>query len=328
MLGGQRPGCEPLWEKIAARQLERRRNAEEENIKLRQLLKLQVKEAKNLKRVLKRRTKLEMMEKFMGSKLHEDRIYRSPGDNPQVFQELLRDTDSLYISVDKLFLEKGLYDLPCPGRWRQARGNVSNGMFLELTQKTVVPFDRQATDKAMWACLGLADWQGLQSVKDMGKQIHFHAHHTEEAGDTRMSSFFAKTSSSISSLRGVQIRKAVRKYEEADRTVFISQGLVEPKLAGDTDFPGFHTHTTLRLVVQQVDHLASGQGSVSLIESHFSASRFSQGLAAAREICSSTNLDMGVTIWDEAISRISHRVEALLIDETCKKVEGPYSAAP
>jgi hypothetical protein len=49
-----------MWETIAARQLERRQQAEEENAKLRDMVQMQVQEARNLRRVLKRRTKIDV----------------------------------------------------------------------------------------------------------------------------------------------------------------------------------------------------------------------------------------------------------------------------
>ncbi|KAI9990568.1 hypothetical protein PInf_018122 [Phytophthora infestans] len=63
-----------------------------------------------------------------------------PDDNAQVFEEMLQDTDELYVGVDELFLAKGLYDLPCPGRRRDVKRNVTNGLFLELLHLHVVPF--------------------------------------------------------------------------------------------------------------------------------------------------------------------------------------------
>jgi hypothetical protein len=49
-----------LWQSIAARQLEQRVRAERKNIKLRRMMEMQVQEARSLRRLLKRRTKLEV----------------------------------------------------------------------------------------------------------------------------------------------------------------------------------------------------------------------------------------------------------------------------
>ncbi|GMF28394.1 unnamed protein product [Phytophthora lilii] len=60
-----RPLKRPVWQQIAAGQLERRRKAEQDNAQLRAMVQVQMEEARNLKRLLKRRTKLEYAEKSM-----------------------------------------------------------------------------------------------------------------------------------------------------------------------------------------------------------------------------------------------------------------------
>lgn len=49
-----------IWRRVALTQFDRRRNAEAENASLREMVALQVLEAKNLRRVLKRRTRIEV----------------------------------------------------------------------------------------------------------------------------------------------------------------------------------------------------------------------------------------------------------------------------
>ncbi|KAG1688668.1 hypothetical protein DVH05_027487 [Phytophthora capsici] len=50
-----------LWKKIAQRQLSQRQSSEEENAKLRQMMGMQVREARNLRQMLTRRPKLEVL---------------------------------------------------------------------------------------------------------------------------------------------------------------------------------------------------------------------------------------------------------------------------
>ncbi|KAL3670609.1 hypothetical protein V7S43_003801 [Phytophthora oleae] len=57
-----------MWKLVSIRQLGRRRKAEEENVRLREMLELQVEEAKCLQRLLKRRRKIQMMEEILGMK--------------------------------------------------------------------------------------------------------------------------------------------------------------------------------------------------------------------------------------------------------------------
>lgn len=60
MLGRNGPRRGSMWQEIAERQLERREKSEKENAKLRAMLNVQIHEAKNLRRVLKRRSKIEV----------------------------------------------------------------------------------------------------------------------------------------------------------------------------------------------------------------------------------------------------------------------------
>ncbi|KAG7382267.1 hypothetical protein PHYBOEH_010553 [Phytophthora boehmeriae] len=312
---GPRPRS--FWEDIAARQLERRQQSEQENLKLREMLHIQAQEAKNLKRLLKRRTKIKMMEEMLGVKRQKVLQYSVPKDNPQVFAAMLQDIDELYVGTDALFATKGLYDLPCPGRRRYANRDISLGTFLELTQRNVVPFGLRETEKALWKTLSQVGFQNLKSVGDIAKKVHFHAFHVEELNNTTKMSFFAETTWQDRHLKGADFRSVARKYVESDRVVFICKTLVEPRLLDKRKNAGFQTRTTLRIVVREdSDGLAQNEG-VSIIDSHFSATRYDEGLADDITIRTPTNRDIGIAAWDEAISRIAHRVENMAIDDCC-----------
>ncbi|RLN94655.1 hypothetical protein BBJ28_00004086 [Nothophytophthora sp. Chile5] len=348
--GGEKKGTAvgPMWQQIAARQLARRRNAEEDNAKLREMLAVQVQEAKNLRRMVKRRIKTQvyerswprpcccrsiltlrcaycllfvvccnkMLEETLGSKRHKSLANACPEDNPEVFAEMLRITDELYVGVDSLFADKGMHDIPCPGQRRVARRNISNGVFLELMQKNEVPFGVRDTERAVWACLSHIGMRGLQCVKDFNRQVNFHAQHSEGSGDTMVTSFFAALSN-LEGVSGAQTRKVVRKYVEEERGVFICRTLVDPKVMGCKKSVGFQAHTTLRVVVAKGESLTLGQEETSLIQIHFTASRRDLGLPSAARLRLVQNLDLGIAIWDEIISHIPHEVESLLIDEAC-----------
>ncbi|ETN19885.1 hypothetical protein PPTG_03011 [Phytophthora nicotianae INRA-310] len=314
-----------MWEEIAARQLERREKSEEENAKLREMLQIQIHEARNLRRVLKRRTKIEMMEDMLGMKRQKMLDYDVPDDNPQVFEDMLRDTDELYVGVEALFHEKRLYDLPCPGRRRDAKRNVTNGLFLELLQRHAVPFDMATTEKAVWKAMRLIIFQGLTKVHEFSPRVQFHAHHVEESSNTLKTSFFVEAAD-LGDVKGAQLRKVVRKYVENDRVVFICKNLMEPILHDKGKTSGFSSRTTLRIVIRSDDSTDSGLGQTSRIDSHFSATRHNQGLSISRDVTSPANMDVGIEAWDEAISRIAHQVESLAIDESCTKVSSSLSA--
>ncbi|KAG7378383.1 hypothetical protein PHYPSEUDO_010135 [Phytophthora pseudosyringae] len=308
-----------MWQEIASRQLERRETSEEENAKLREMLQIQIHEARNLRRVLKRRTKIEKMEDMLGMKRRKMLACSVPEDNPQVFGEMLQDADELYVGVEALFHDKGLYDLPCPGRRRDAKRNVSNGLFLDLTQRHLVPFDLRTTEAAMWKVMS---FQGLKDVQDFAHRVQFHVHHVEQSNDTIKTSFFVETAN-LGDVRGAQFRMIVKKYVENDRVVLICKDLMEPILHEKGITSGFFTRTTLRIVIRGEDSVASPSGQTSHIDSHFSATRHDQGLPVSRAIRTPANLDVGIEAWDEAISRIAHQVESLAIDEACTTPRSP-----
>ncbi|KAL3659651.1 hypothetical protein V7S43_015326 [Phytophthora oleae] len=67
-----------LWQKIAQRQLSQRQSSEEENAKLRQMMGMQIREARNLRGLLKRRTKLEC--KSSVTTINTSRMVPVPGN--------------------------------------------------------------------------------------------------------------------------------------------------------------------------------------------------------------------------------------------------------
>jgi hypothetical protein len=257
---------------------------------------------------------MQMMEDLLGVKKHKALEAGIPEDNAQVFEDMLRDVDELYVGVDALFAAKGLYQLPCPGRHSVSRRNVTNGLFLEFMQRHLLPFDLQTTEKAVWKAMQQIIFQGLAGVQNHSQ---FHAHHLEEANNTLRTSFFAETPS-LGDVRGALLRKVVRKYVEKDRVVFICKNLMEPVLHDRGRSSGFHSRTTLRMVLRE-DPAAGPRSRVSIIDSHFSATRHDQGLPDSSAIRTPANLDVGIAAWDEAITRITQQVENLAVDACYEK---------
>ncbi|KAG1712887.1 hypothetical protein DVH05_000622 [Phytophthora capsici] len=309
------PQPESMWRDIAERQLKRREESEAENLKLREMVQIQIHEARNLRRVLKRRTKIEMMEEMLGMKRQKRLANSALDNNPEVFEDMLRDIDELYVGVADLFVQKGIYDLPVPSRRSEPRHNVTSGLFLESSYRHRVPFDLRTTEQAMWKVMGQNMFYGSQIAKNFGARIQFHDHHVEETNDTIKTSFFVDIAG-FGDVGGAHIRKVVRKYVENDRVVFICKNLMMPILQTKEPSSGFHSRTTLRVVLRSE---ASQSCKTSLIDSHFTGTRFNNGGPGSSIIHSSDNMATGVAAWDEAISRIAHQVESLAIDESCTK---------
>ncbi|OWY98974.1 hypothetical protein PHMEG_00030117, partial [Phytophthora megakarya] len=254
-----------------------RENSEQENAKLRDMLQIQIHEARTLRHLLKRRSKI-TVRKLLGTRIKRQKLTKVsvPEDNEQVFDDMLQDIDDIYVDVDALFVETGLYSLPCPGQHREGVLRQTN------------------------------------MVQKFSQRIQFHAHHIEETANTMKTSFYVETVN-VGDVKGAQFRKVVRKYVETDRVVFVCKNLMELIVHGKGNTSGFYTKTTLCLVVRNEKYQPS---EISYIDSHFSATRHDQGLPITRLVRTSVNLDIGIAAWDEAISSIAHQVESMAIDES------------
>ncbi|GMF29817.1 unnamed protein product [Phytophthora fragariaefolia] len=305
-----------MWQQIAARQLERRQQSEEENAKLREMLQVQVHEAINLKRVLKRRTKLDEM---LGMKRHKLLACNIPDDNTRVFSDMLLNVDELYVSTEDLFVDKGMYDLPCPGRLCDAKSNAPSGLFLEIMQRHLMPFGLNTTEKATYKAMRQISFLDLRDVEDFVGRVYVYSHGIQDTNNIIKASYFVETPN-LECVRGVRFWKVVQKYVEKGRVVFICKTLMEPVFLKTENTSGFHTRTTLRIVLRLEDSQSAKENPATRIESHFSATRYDSGLPGVMH--KSPNLEVGIAAWDKAISQIAHQVESLAIDESCVKPAG------
>ncbi|KAG7378389.1 hypothetical protein PHYPSEUDO_010141 [Phytophthora pseudosyringae] len=299
-----------LWKHMAVRQLERREQAELDNATLRAMLKIQVQEANNLKRILKRRTRIEALEKMTGVKKLKFTVDYDLEDDIRVLQTMLHNTDGLYVGVDQAFKEKLMDTVPSPGKTRRTNRQATNDVFLELLEKQVLPFDTKATERAVWTALENLATQGLQCVRDVDAQVHFHAQHRKHTKDTMMTSHWVATSG-FKAPQIYHIRKVVRKYMEADRAVFVCVVSSEPRT--DSSSGGTSIRCVLRVVVRTAGPLRPSEGELSLIESHFSVSNH---VPPTQKAPTPSELDMAIAVWSEMMSRASDGVESYLLDES------------
>jgi len=118
-----------LWKHAAVRQLERRRKAEEDNVQLRDMLELQVQEAKTAA-FTNLCCCLQMMEGMLGMKRRKlAGIDSAPSNTSQILKAMMRDTDAMYADVDTHFMEKEVKGVPSPGQRRKVKRDVVNGTF-------------------------------------------------------------------------------------------------------------------------------------------------------------------------------------------------------
>ncbi|KAG3214592.1 hypothetical protein PC129_g14493 [Phytophthora cactorum] len=310
------PSKGPLWQKIAARQLQRWQNAERDNAQLRAMLQVQMEEAEKLKRLVKRRTKIELIEDLLGAKRHKTlapSVTATPDENPQVFQKILRVSDELYVTFEKIFAENGMHSLPCTGhKQTESRNMVGDGVFLEIMHQNFVPFNFRETERVVWVCLSEIGMRSLEGVRDYNKEVSFHAQHLEKDNNTMVTSYFAATTG-VPAVSGAQFQKVLRKYIEENRAVFVCQTEMEPKLEGSGASIGVRFYTTLIVVVESGASI-NGTSDTARLQLHFSAFRRDLGTPISAKFCEPGSLDIGIAAWEAMICRVSDALESFLVD--------------
>ncbi|KAG6959379.1 hypothetical protein JG687_00008823 [Phytophthora cactorum] len=227
-----------------------------------------------------------LIEDLLGAKRHKTlapSVTATPDENPQVFQKILRVSDELYVTFEKIFAENGMHSLPCTGhKQTESRNMVGDGVFLEIMHQNFVPFNFRETERVVWVCLSEIGMRSLEGVRDYNKEVSFHAQHLEKDNNTMVTSYFAATTG-VPAVSGAQFQKVLRKYIEENRAVFVCQTEMEPKLEGSGASIGVRFYTTLIVVVESG---ASINGS----------------------------LDIGIAAWEAMICRVSDALESFLVD--------------
>lgn len=141
-----------VWQDIATRQCEGRIKAERENIRLKIILENQIKIAKSLEKLLKKKVAARDIEHCpQCQQLHH--VYpptKDPRTDAQIFEDLAAGVELSYKEVDSVFAANGLAQMEIPHSDARMRSDDAHGMFLELLANKVLPFDVHATATAAW----------------------------------------------------------------------------------------------------------------------------------------------------------------------------------
>ncbi|OWZ08218.1 hypothetical protein PHMEG_00019277 [Phytophthora megakarya] len=141
-----------LWQRVAFSQLDHRRKAETETILLRDMVRIQILEAKNLRRILKRRTRIESMETALGLKGVKKLLKDTPTGSQHDFQLLLHEADQQLVPMEDFFTTRGIDNLPYTGYVLDVNLDVIDGVYCELLLKRLLPFGIHQTEDAVCDC--------------------------------------------------------------------------------------------------------------------------------------------------------------------------------
>ncbi|KAG7375682.1 hypothetical protein PHYBOEH_002216 [Phytophthora boehmeriae] len=290
-----------LWRRIALSQLERCHKAEAENMKLKEMVAVQILEAKNLRRILKRRSRIDMMKDMLCFKGIKNLPPVIPEDSLRMFEKMTKDLNDLYVGVNDRFLAKGIQD---SDHSHHVEPDTIDGVYYEHLQKQLFPFSVQETQAAIWECLRQLGMSSVQDLKSVTGRLRMVPQHTDESEDTMRIDFFALTTGA-NSLLGVQTRKVVRRYFDAGRHVFICRMISEPKF--ENGHMGTRTTTTMQIIVENE---ASSDNETSVVKSYFTVSR--QTPPNNKNPAS----EMTISLWDEMMRQFVSDIETILVDKS------------
>lgn len=159
-----------MWQGVASRQREERQRAELENIRLKDFLKQQIQVATALQKLIHRRTTWEesavlawslsviLMNLLRapqailkGSRRSQTQTRAaSESNNAAKFQDLIDGAERALANVDAVMQAAGLNDKQTPFSDARVRSDESSGMVIEIVSTKQLPFDLQATGRAVW----------------------------------------------------------------------------------------------------------------------------------------------------------------------------------
>ncbi|KAL4116952.1 hypothetical protein PRIC2_012402 [Phytophthora ramorum] len=286
----------------AEHEAKRRQLSVRKNNGLRAALERQVGITKSLRRFLQRRMRQQTMKSAVALRTHQELLSSMAGNvclRDPVFDKLIVGLDEVYASVDRVFENVGIHELPCPGRKSVAIRGTSKKC-IEFLDCFAVPFDTSSTAGAVWNCLAELDWKGPK---------HLASSYFDKARNVLLSCWVSSFTSGDLTV-SITNCKVTRKYVEQTRTVFISQTFIEPKTLPPVVF-----YETVRRVVRQNGF--SDLGPTSVMESHREATQYDKN-DISRIV--PTVDRVGAAAWDAAVTHFNHRVEDALVRNKWRNV--------
>lgn len=292
----------PVWQRIAERQLEGRHKAEAENTRLKNMLEGQIKLAKGLEQMLRKRPNVALM----NGDARTGKKARVESDDDSIYEMLMDGLEPAYKRMDAVFRANGLYDT-VDESIRHARVKTRQDsmgdeiLYLELTDVYLIPFDLHMTGHAAWRSVTL---QFL-------KENHAIYQNVKQPEDTIAVKFQVK-----SHRNGVEIlvdtKLVMRRYIEKERMVLVWRTLSE----GEHQLSGMHTDETGWCVLQKIPASASSTVIGTVMKSCVHVIPKSSGSVAHEgqpEIGVLTNLV--IDSYEEDVIAINKTMENLLLEE-------------
>ncbi|TMW59811.1 hypothetical protein Poli38472_004880 [Pythium oligandrum] len=234
-----------MWKGVASRQHEQRQNAEVENTKLRAMLEENIRIAKALERLLRKRSCLELIPTPI-SVVPKKRTLANRSTSPLVQDDIMGElSDSLigmYEQVDTV-LKSNRFRGSQPVRDFGLRTDAGTGTSVEIVETRVMPFNYKATAAAMWELsLRPESCSGGHRISSI---------ETHVATSNMISRSITSTFATPQMQSEFGAKMVERRFDEADRVVFVLHLLKEPKVVAGKPMDGIVLRHRGWVVVEQ-----------------------------------------------------------------------------
>ncbi|KAJ0394563.1 hypothetical protein P43SY_004719 [Pythium insidiosum] len=200
------------WERIARNQMNAKQKAEAENIKLREMLEGQLKIARGLEKLLRKRPCGSILDDCIDSDARKRRRALSLSDDDTVFVQLETTLDDWYAQADDALRECGLAGQTADLQDARVRTDPQDDhvVFLEVLASKVFPFELERVCAATLECCRRPVIQLATGVYSMVGQ-------SENVIRIQFDLEFPVRRSTVK----VHIRGAMKRYVEKDREVYV-----------------------------------------------------------------------------------------------------------
>ncbi|RLN95914.1 hypothetical protein BBJ28_00010520 [Nothophytophthora sp. Chile5] len=216
-----------VWGDMAQRQAQERQKAERENVRLKLVLERQIKMAKSLEHILKKRHNDRDITKALGGPSKRiRRVAPAPGpiatrDDRADFDMLLSGIEQSRQELDAVFEANGLGRMESAHRTAKIAHDATRGMVMEIYANKVMPFDMPTTGKAVWRHFA-------HSMDHMPHRTYYEKQplHIEASDDTVVERYGLEMTDGHTQ-GDFHVKHIIRRYVEPDRIIVVWRTLTD-----------------------------------------------------------------------------------------------------
>ncbi|KAL4145466.1 hypothetical protein PRNP1_013136 [Phytophthora ramorum] len=252
-----------VWGDMAQRQALERQKAERENVRLKLVLEKQIKMAKSLERILrKRQNERNTLQVLGGPSKRIRRVSSAPGpnavrDDRADFDMLLSGIEKSRQELDAVFEANGLGRMETAHRTAKIEHDASRGMVMEIYANKVMPFDMPTTGKAVWRHFA-------HSMDHMPHRTYYEKQplHIEASDDTVVERYGLEMTDGHTN-GDFHVKHIIRRYLEHDRILVVWRTITDTVEFSAEPTPGIRFLERGYIVIK---HPATGQEDCTLMQ--------------------------------------------------------------